>query len=207
MGFAFSLTACSGRVPPTAVPEPEPVPCSPSPALGARDAGAEIVDAGKLDDPTVTGVYDPWRSAIETYVPSVTAGNLTALDSAAVPFADYLRQMHNRIHPIFSNTFLAALQLLPASDPLNRPELFTRLELGIDHETGRILRLGVVHSSGIRAFDVAALESVHRAQPFGPAPPEIVSPDGSVYVRWEFHRNVAACGTAYAHPYLLKSPP
>jgi hypothetical protein len=45
---------------------------------------------------------------------------------------------------------------------------------------------------------------VDRAQPFGPAPVEIVSGDGRVYFHWEFHRDeVYACSTAGAQPYLL----
>jgi hypothetical protein len=68
--------------------------------------------------------------------------------------------------------------------------------------------MGVVKTSGITAFDIAALDSVHRAQPFGPAPSAIVSPDGLVYLHWEFYRDeVFACSTMHARPYLLNTPP
>jgi hypothetical protein len=148
-----------------------------------------------------------WRSAIENYVPSVKPGNQTALNTAAVPFASYLNQIHSRIHPIFADTFLASLDQLPASDPMNRPEIFTVLEIAVDHEDGHIQRMGVTRTSGVTAFDVAALDSVSRAQPFGTPPQQIVSPDGNVYLHWEFHRGVEACGTANAHPYMLKVQP
>jgi outer membrane biosynthesis protein TonB len=148
-----------------------------------------------------------WRSAIENYVPSVRPGNQTALNTAAVPFASYLNQIHNRIHPIFADTFLASLDQLPASDPMNRGEIYTSLEIVVDHEDGKITRMGVTRTSGVTAFDVAALDSVSRAQPFGTPPREIVSPDGNVYLHWEFHRGVEACGTANAHPYMLKVQP
>ncbi len=148
-----------------------------------------------------------WRSAIENYVPSVKPGNQTALNTAAVPFASYLVQIHNRIHPIFADTFLASLDRLPSSDPMNRPEIFTSLEIVIDRNEGRIQRLGVTRTSGVTAFDVAALESVYRAQPFGVPPNDIVSPDGNVYLHWEFHRGLEACGTLNAHPYMLKVQP
>lgn len=148
-----------------------------------------------------------WRSAIENYVPSVKPGNQTALNTAAVPFASYLAQIHNRIHPIFADTFLASLDQLPASDPMNRPEIFTSLEIVVGHDDGRIQRMGVTRTSGVTAFDVAALEAVNRAQPFGTPPREIVSPDGNVYLHWEFHRGVEACGTANAHPFMLKLAP
>jgi len=67
--------------------------------------------------------------------------------------------------------------------------------------------MGVVKTSGITAFDVAALDAVDRAQPFGPAPNAIVSPDGNVYLHWEFHRDeVYACSTMGARPFLLNVP-
>jgi hypothetical protein len=67
--------------------------------------------------------------------------------------------------------------------------------------------MGVVKTSGITAFDIAALDSVQRAQPFGPAPGAIVSPDGNVYLHWEFHRDeVFACSTMHARPFMLNTP-
>jgi hypothetical protein len=56
----------------------------------------------------------------------------------------------------------------------------------------------------VAEFDAAALDSVVRAQPFGPAPSEIRSSDGDVYLHWEFHRDeVFACSTMHARPFLL----
>jgi len=64
-----------------------------------------------------------------------------------------------------------------------------------------------VKTSGITAFDVAALDSVQRASPFGPAPSAIISPDGRVYLHWEFHREEAiACSTINASPFMLNVP-
>lgn len=64
--------------------------------------------------------------------------------------------------------------------------------------------MGVVRLSGVTAFDVAALDAVDRAAPFGPAPDAIVSPDGNVYLHWEFHRNeIYACSTMGARPFIL----
>ncbi len=149
-----------------------------------------------------------WRSAIENYVASVKPGNQTALNTARVPFANYLNRIHNRIHPIFAEGFLDSLDSLPDSHPLNRQEITTNLEIVLDKEEGRIQRMGVTKTSGVTAFDVAALESVQRAQPFGPPPREIVSPDGNVYFHWEFHRNRdEACSTYFARPFILKGAP
>jgi TonB family protein len=151
--------------------------------------------------------FERWRSAIENYVSSVKPGNQTALNTAAVPFASYLNGMHNRIHPIFADNFLGSLDGLPKNHPLNDPKMFTRLEIVVTKD-GHVVKMGIVKTSGITQFDIAALDSVNRAQPFGPAPGAIVSPDGNVYLHWEFHRDeVFACSTMNARPYLLSSPP
>jgi TonB family protein len=150
--------------------------------------------------------FDRWRSAIENYTSSVTPGNQTALNTAKVPFASYLNGMHNRIHPIFAESFLESLDGLPPSHPMNDQHLITRLEIVLTRE-GRLKKMGVVKTSGITAFDIAALDAVDRAQPFGPAPSAIISGDGNVYLHWEFHRDeVFACSTMNARPFILNTP-
>ncbi|MFC1641776.1 hypothetical protein ACFL5O_03675 [Myxococcota bacterium] len=149
-----------------------------------------------------------WRSAIENYVPMVKPGNQTALNTARVPFAGYLNQVHNRIHPVFADTFLVSLDRLPRSHAMNRMDISTALELVLDREEGRLVRMGVTKTSGVTAFDVGALESVSRAAPFGPPPSAILSPDGKVYLHWEFHRYPwYACSTYFARPYILRAAP
>jgi hypothetical protein len=150
--------------------------------------------------------FDRWRSAIENYVSSVKPGNQTSLNTARVPFASYLNGMHNRIHPIFADSFLESLDGLPASHPMNDKHLVTKLEIVLTRD-GHLKRMGIVRTSGITAFDIAALDSVDRAAPFGPAPSAIISPDGNVYLHWEFHRDeVFACSTQGAQPFLLNNP-
>jgi len=150
--------------------------------------------------------FERWRSAIENYVSSVKPGNQTALNTAAVPFATYLNGMHQRIHPIFADSFLGSLGGLPAGHPMNDQKLITRLEIVLTKD-GHLIRMGVVKTSGVTAFDIAALDSVQRSSPFGAAPSAIVSPDGRVYLHWEFHRDeVFACSTMNARPFLLNTP-
>ncbi|HEY6080098.1 MAG TPA: hypothetical protein VIW29_14895 [Polyangiaceae bacterium] len=154
-----------------------------------------------------TPSLERYRSAIENYVPSVKPGNQTALNTAAVPFAAYLNQIHVRIHPIFADQFLASLDAMPASHPMNDPTLVTALEIVLDREEGRLVRRGVTRTSGVTAFDISAISAVDRAAPFGTPPNEIVSPDGNVYLHWEFRRDQMACSTLFAHPYILKGQP
>jgi len=82
-----------------------------------------------------------------------------------------------------------------------------RLEIVLDRDDGHVVRMGIVRTSGITAFDIAALDAVQRASPFGKPPKAIVSPDGNVYFHWEFHRDpVFACSTINARPFLLNTP-
>lgn len=159
------------------------------------------------DDPRAVYERERWRAALEDYVPAVTPANVAPLGASAAPFATYLNQLHNRIHPLFACSFIASLSERSASDPLRKDGLYTVLEFVINPATGYLFRLGVVRTSGVRAFDIAALDAVHGALPFGSAPPEVVSPDGNVYVHWTFLNGIAACGTANAHPYILKASP
>ncbi|MFO0756149.1 MAG: TonB C-terminal domain-containing protein [Byssovorax sp.] len=152
--------------------------------------------------------FDRWRAAIENYDPSVKPGNQTALNAARVPFASYINAIHNRIHPIFAEEFLASLDAMPKGTAMAAANLVTHVEIVLSKDQGRVVRLGVTKASGVTAFDVVALDAVNRAQPFGKAPDTIVSPDGNVYLHWEFHRDpFDACSTRNASPFLLASAP
>jgi hypothetical protein len=149
--------------------------------------------------------FQKYRAAIENYDPSVKPGNQTSLNAARVPFAAYINRMHNRIHPIFADSFLGGLNRLPTGDKLADMKLFSHMEIVLDGETGAVVRAGIVKPSGVTAFDVGALSSIHAAAPFGMSPDVIVSPDGKVYLHWEFYRNpYYACTSKFAHPYLIK---
>lgn len=153
-----------------------------------------------------TNKFEKWRPAIENYDPSVELGNQTALNAAASPFAAYLHDIHNRLHPIFGDEFLGAGMASAAG--LNDMNMVAHVEVVLSRSEGKILRMGVVRQSGSTMFDAVALESLDRASPFGKAPEAIVSPDGNVYLHWEFHRDpVDACSTKNARPIMLKNPP
>jgi TonB C terminal len=181
-------------------------------AIGVDQLARERLVDGERRKSAHLGSWHPmdpsrWRSSIENYVPSVRPGNQTALNTAASAFAGYLNAIHNRIHPIFADSFLGSLDNLPASHPMNNESLSTEIEIILDQESGNVVRMGVTKFSGITAFDIAALDSVKRAAPFGAPPHEIVSPDGNVYLHWEFHRNSEACSTFNARPFILKAQP
>jgi len=181
-------------------------------AIGADQLARERQVDGERRRSAHVGSWHPmdpsrWKSSIENYTPSVQMGNQTALNTAASAFGSYLSMIHNRIHPIFADSFLGSLDNLPSSHPMNNQDLSTNVEIILDQESGKVVRMGVTKFSGITAFDIAALDSVKRAAPFGTPPREIVSPDGKVYLHWEFHRNQYACSTLNARPFILKAQP
>lgn len=141
------------------------------------------------------------------YQSVISPSNLRPIGDAAVPYAHYLNQLHKKLHPFFTDGFLAGADRRPAGDASHDPALRATVELVLDGETGRIVRRGIVDTSGLTFFDAGALMSIERAAPYGEAPPVIRSPDGNVYLHWELRRDAMACTTLGIHPYLLKSPP
>jgi len=153
-----------------------------------------------------TTKFARWLPDIENYDPAVKLGNRTALNAAHSPFASYLSSIHNAIHPVFAEEFLPSLNRLGKTHELNE-ELVTHVEIILSKDEGRVVRMGVTKNSGNTTFDAAALEAIDRRQPFGPAPAGIESPDGNVYLHWEFHRDpVDACSTRNATPIQVKDP-
>lgn len=149
---------------------------------------------------------EQWRAAIENYVAAVTPGNQTQLNTAKAPFASYIANIHNRLHPIFASAFLGSLESLPANHPLNDYSKKTDIEIVLNRADGSLVKMGVTRSSGSTMFDVQALEAVKQASPFGTPPEIIVSPDGNVYLHWEFYRNpMYACSTHFARPYIVNT--
>jgi TonB family protein len=176
-----------------------------------QDAAAEPVhqeaEAGPDVRPRavswVPSTFEQWRSAIENYKPAARPSNRRALGVAAPAFATYLTHIHNRVHPIFADGFLASLEEVPKEHPLNHRERAVLLEIVLRGD-GSVEKIGVVRSSGVTAFDIAALDSIQRASPFGPAPRAIVSADGRVYFHWDLLRDPAiSCSTTGAQPFIL----
>jgi hypothetical protein len=151
--------------------------------------------------------FEKYRAAIENYDPTVKPGNQTSLNAAKVPFASYINGMHNRIHPIFADGFLGGLNALPADDKLADLNLVAHAEIVLDGESGKVVRAGIVKTSGVTAFDAGAISAIYSAGPYGKPPDVILSSDGNVYLHWEFFRNpYYACTSKFARPYIVNVP-
>ena len=180
--------------------------CSATPPAGATHA--QTGEIAQASAPLNEGQANRATSSEGGYVPLVTTDNQTALSAARVPSATYLTAIHNRLHPIFAEEFLNALDGLPKSHPLRNMDLGTHIEIVLNKDQGRIVRMDVTRASGVIAFDGVALRSIDRAQPFGRAPDAIVSPDGNVHIHWEFRRApFDACPPRNARVIILEANP
>jgi TonB family protein len=115
--------------------------------------------------------------------------------------------MHKRLHPLFTDEYLSALDRAPPGDPRNDPGLVVLLQLVVD-PTGALHEVRVAKPSGVQSFDADAVSAFSRAAPFAPPPPALRSPDGNAYVSWALFRDpVYGCSTMTTHPYIFEAPP
>lgn len=145
------------------------------------------------------------RRAIANNRSWVAAGNQEPLGKRQIIFRNYIEAAHDRIHSLFADSFLASLNALDPSDPLNDQELMTKMEFEV-LSSGALNEIRVIQSSGNTVFDAAAVDSIYRSGPFPPPPRAILSWNDRVYFRWGFFRNRRKCGVFNAEPYILRAP-
>ncbi|HVV52660.1 MAG TPA: TonB family protein, partial [Polyangia bacterium] len=144
------------------------------------------------------------QSAVENFIPEVKPGNQTALNTRAAPFAAYIARMHRSIHELWGFGQLEEWDEKPSGSPYNNRNLMTELEFVLNSD-GTIDRIGVVRSSGLLEYDVAAVDVAYTAGPFPDPPREIRSANGKIYVHWHFYRDERQCATSGADPYILNN--
>jgi TonB family protein len=144
------------------------------------------------------------KSAVENFIPEVKPGNQTALNTRAAPFAAYLARMHRSIHELWGFGQLEEWDEKSGSSPFNNQNLVTELEIVLNGD-GTVDRVGVVRSSGLTAYDVAAVDVVYSAGPYPDPPRAIRSGNGKIYLHWHFYRDGRQCGPAGADPYILEN--
>jgi len=145
-----------------------------------------------------------YKQSIENFIPEVKPGNQTALKTRAHPFAVYIAQMHNQIHEQWGFGFLIEAGDHREYDDMS---LEATLELVVMPDGTLEKAPTIVRGSGKLNFDVAAMDSVMTASPFGAPPKAIRSANGKTYIHWDFHRDARECMTAFVRPYILTTPP
>jgi len=119
--------------------------------------------------------------------------------------ADYLTQVAAQIGPRWA-VFLDDCRLrLPAGHPLNRPELAATFELAVGRD-GTIAARQQIASSGNGDFDTAVADVLADASPLPAPPPELMSDDDLVHLRWQFARDRRQAGPATARVIHVELP-
>jgi len=144
------------------------------------------------------------RASLENFTAHVKYGNQMFINTRASVYALYLNAIHQLIHRRWAFDYLRHLDLnFPMGHPLSNPELDARIEFVIDARTGQVEECNIVGSSGELEYDAEAVRVCHESSPGQQAPAAIVSPDGKVYLHWNFWRDTRQCGTFGASIYVL----
>lgn len=144
------------------------------------------------------------RASLENFIHEVRPGNHTGVNAHKSVFASYLGSIHRKIHVRWANNYLMDLDLHERrGSPLNDPRLNTKLEFVITADSGEVESVNIVSSSGEVRFDAQAVSIAYRIGPHPNPPPEIVSPDGKIYIHWNFWRDQRQCGTFGASVFIV----
>ena len=146
------------------------------------------------------------RASLENHITEVKPGNHTGVNAKPAVYADYISRIHRKIHARWGASFLPMLDTqYPAGHPLNDPSLNSELEFVIDAKSGQLDAVNIVDSSGETMFDAEAVAVSHMVGPHRHPPGEIVSPDGKVYVHWNFWRDQRQCGPFGASIFIVNN--
>src|SRR5215831_4934767 len=181
--FVVATAACGPAAQVTA-----PTPTRPPPPKGRWEKKLEQTHAG-----------------LESSAPEVKQGHLKPLGTRAAPFAVFIARMHRKIHELWGFGFIEELDRKPQSNPMNDRKLEVTLEIILKSD-GTLDRTTIIRPSGVLVFDVAAIDVVQNAGPFGTPPEAIRSANGKIYLHWAFHRDERQCSPYFADPFILDDP-
>lgn len=146
------------------------------------------------------------RASLENHITEVKPGNHTSVNAKPAVYANYIGRIHRKIHALWGAGFLPRLDTqYPAGHPLNDSSLNSLLEFVIDAKSGKVDAVNIVESSGELMFDAEAVSISHMIGPHRKPPGEIVSPDGKVYIHWNFWRDQRQCGPLGASVFIVNN--
>lgn len=144
------------------------------------------------------------RASLESFGHDVRPGNHTGVNPKSGAFGSYIGVIHRKIHARWANGYLMDLDLRePPGSAMNDPTLNAKLEFVILAETGELEAVNIVNSSGQVRFDAQAIAIAHSTGPHPNPPAELVSPNGKVYVHWNFWRDQRQCGVFGASIFIV----
>ncbi len=125
-------------------------------------------------------------SANNDFVEEVPLGDMTRLNTVEYKYYGFYHRIKQRLEQYWGNSIQKKASALwksgrrmPASE-----NKITSLEVTLDHR-GRVVRVNVKGSSGVRELDEAAIESFNQAGPF-PNPPKGMVKNGQARIQWGF---------------------
>lgn len=144
------------------------------------------------------------RASLENMIPEIAPGNHTSVNAHPAVYAGYMASLHRKIHDRWANDYLLSIDTsYPRSHPLQNPALHVLLEFVILAETGKFEAVNIVQSSGELLFDAEAVDTAWAIGDKPNPPPQIVSPNGKIYIHWNFWRDGRQCGVFGASVFLL----
>ena len=145
------------------------------------------------------------KGSLENMISEVKPGNHTSVNAKPAVYAGYMASIHRKIHARWANDFLISIDTqYPRSSPLQNPQLHTTLEFVIEAKTGKFTSVNIVKSSGELMFDAEAIDTSWAVGKRPNPPKQIVSPNGNVYIHWNFWRDGRQCGLFGAQVFLLQ---
>lgn len=144
------------------------------------------------------------KASLQSFDHAVKPGNHTGVRGQRSVYGSYIGTIHRKIHMRWANRYLMDLDMYePRGSPMNDPQLNTKLEFVIRADDGTVETVNIVSGSGQVRFDAQALSIAYAIGPQPNPPPEIVSPDGRVYIHWNFWRDQRQCGVFGASVFLV----
>ncbi len=150
------------------------------------------------------------KPAAPTYVEGSYIGTPLALQvsEAVAPtpaIAHYLTKVEARLNTHWNRGVRKLLDTwLPADHPINTKGLVVEVAFSLD-SNGQPRPARVARSSGIPAFDNAALKVMRNVKKLPPVPPSLR--EREVTLRWHFFRHEPGCSAKYAHLDSKPLPP
>ncbi len=117
----------------------------------------------------------------------VAEGANTVLNTDGVTYASYINRIADEIYgPWVENAQSASRQLMDQKRNLDESTYVTKLGVTLS-ETGSVLGIQTIKSSGIELFDEASKKAFWAAEPFPNPPAQLFSKERRIHLVYEFH--------------------
>ncbi len=176
--------------------------------LGRREQAARTAltakDANKKNLADFDARDKAFRGALESFSSEVAVGNHTGVNAYSDSAKLYLERIHQKIHRRWADGYLPYLDSsTPMGSPLRNPNLNIKLEMVIDGATGVVEKVSIINTSGQLMYDSEAIIIAQTIGPHGLAPDDATSPNGKVYIHWNFWRDSRQCGIFGAEMFIV----